>query len=247
MSGMARLVLLGTGTCQLDDGRAASSVLVELDGLRLVFDCGRGVAARLAELGYRQDRLSHIVVSHFHADHVSDLIPWLQAGSWSQTDPRSRDMHLWGPPGLRRLVEGWLDLFGASSLVNPDRFAVELHELPAGAFTIDGRELEFADLPPAGNHGLGFTLDGKRYALTGDSGFHQEEIQFLTGRELAVIDSGHLSNEEIVDLAARSQVRRLVCSHLYRPLDAAELGARAAKAGYTGELIVGEDGMTFEL
>ena len=83
----------------------------------------------------------------------------------------------------------------------------------------------------------------RRYALTGDSSFHQEEIDFLAGRELAVIDSGHLSDEEIVELAARTQARRLVCSHLYRELDAAALNARAAEAGYTGELIVGEDGM----
>jgi ribonuclease BN (tRNA processing enzyme) len=187
------------------------------------------------------------VVSHFHADHVSDLVPLLQAGSWSRTDPRSRDLELWGPPGLRRLVEGWRDLFGAVSLVNPDRYAVELHELPAGPFIVDGHEFEFASLPPAGNHGLGFAVDGKRYALTGDSSFHQEEIDFLTGRELAVIDSGHLSEKEIVELAARTQVRRLVCSHLYRPLDVGELNARAAKTGYTGELIVGKDGMVFDL
>ncbi len=244
---MACLTLLGTGTCQLEDGLVASSALVELDGLRLVFDCGRGVATRLAGLGFRQDQLRHVVVSHFHADHVSDLIPLLQAGSWSQTDPRSRDLHIWGPPGLRRLVDGWLELFGAASLVNPDRFAVELHELPAGPFAIDGRQLEFVSLPPAGNHGLGFAVDGKRYALTGDSGFHQEEIDFLTGRELAVIDAGHLSDEEIVQLAVRTQVRRLVCSHLYRRLDAGGLNARAAKVGYTGQLIVGEDGVSFDL
>ena len=242
---MARLVLLGTGTCQLEDGRAASSVLVELDGLRLLFDCGRGVAARLAELGYRQDQLRHVVVSHFHADHVSDLIPLLQAGSWSRTDPRRRDLHIWGPPGLRRLVEGWFELFGLGRLVNAERFAVELHELTAGTFTVDGQELEFVSLPPAGNHGLGFAVGGKRYALTGDSSFHPEEVDFLAGRELAVIDSGHLGEDEIVELAARTQARRLVCSHLYRPLDAGALNARAAKAGYTGELIVGEDRMVF--
>jgi ribonuclease BN (tRNA processing enzyme) len=244
---MARLVLLGTGTCQLEDGRVASSALVELDDLRLVFDFGRGVASRLAALGYRQDQLHHVVVSHFHPDHVSDLIPMLQAGSWSRTDPRSRDLHLWGPPGLRRLVDGWLELFGAANLVNPDRFAVELHELPDGSFAIDGQELEFAGLPPAGNHGLGFAVGGKRYALTGDSDFHRAEVDFLAGRDLAVIDSGHLSEDEIVELAARTEVRRLVCSHLYRELDPALLNARAAKAGYSGELIIGEDGLTFEL
>ena len=244
---MARLVLLGTGTCQLEDGRAASSALIELDGLRLVFDCGRGVAARLVELGYRQDQLCHVVVSHFHADHVSDLIPLMQAGSWSHTDPRRADLHIWGPPGLKRLVNGWLELFGAASLVNPDRYAVELHELEAGELTIGGQQLELADLPPAGNHGLAFTVDGRRYALTGDSGFHDREVDFLEGCELAVIDSGHLSDEEIIELAVASQPRRLVCSHLYRPLDAGELGERAAKAGYTGELIVGEDRMAFGL
>ena len=244
---MGRLVLLGTGTCQLEDGRAASSALLELDGLRLVFDCGRGVAARLAALGYRQDQLRHVVVSHFHADHVSDLVPLMQAGSWSRTDPRSRDLHIWGPPGLRRLVDGWLELFGAAALVNPDGYAVEVHELPAGPFTIDGHEFEFVSLPPAGNHGLGFTAGGKRYALTGDSDVHQQEIRFLTGRDLAVIDAGHPSDEELVELAAGSQARRLVCSHLYRRLDAAALNARAAAAGYAGELILGEDGMVFEI
>ena len=243
---MPRLLLLGTGTCHLD-GRAASSALVELDGLRLLFDCGRGVAARLAELGYRQDDLGHVVVSHFHADHVSDLVPLLHAGSWSRTDPRTRDLHLWGPPGLRRLIEGWFELYGPGRLVNEERFRVELHELSAGPFAIDGHPLEFVSLPPAGNHGLGFAVGGRRYALTGDSNFHQREIDFLAGRELAVIDSGHLSEEEIVELAAHTQARRLVCSHLYRELDAAALNTRAAKAGYTGELIVGADRMAFEL
>ena len=244
---MARLILLGTGTCQLEDGRTASSVLVELDGLRLVFDCGRGVAARLAELGCRQDDLGHVVISHFHADHVSDLIPLLQAGSWSRSDPRSRDLHIWGPPGLRRLVEGWFELFGPGRLVNPDGYGVELHELEAGPFTIEGHDFEFVNLPPAGNHGLGFAVGGRRYALTGDSELHQREIDFLTGRHLAVFDSGHLEEGQIVELAARSQAGRLVCSHLYRELDGAALGARAAKAGYTGELIVGQDLMIFEL
>ncbi len=244
---MGRLVLLGTGTCQLEDGRTASSALLELEGLRLVFDCGRGVAGRLAALGYRQDQLRHVVISHFHADHVSDLVPLMQAGSWSRTDPRSLDLHIWGPPGLRRLVDGWLELFGAAALVNPGGYAVEVHELTAGPFSIDGHELEFVSLPPAGNHGLGFTASGKSYALTGDSDVHQQEIEFLTGRELAVIDAGHPSDEELVELAARSQARRLVCSHLYRRLDAATLNARAAAAGYTGELIVGEDGMAFDI
>ena len=48
-----RVVLLGTGTCQLQAERRTSSVLVEVGGSRLVFDMGRGIADRLAALPHR--------------------------------------------------------------------------------------------------------------------------------------------------------------------------------------------------
>ena len=51
---MDRLVLLGTGTCQLEEHRAASAVLLEMGDLRLVFDFGRGVATRLTGLGLKE-------------------------------------------------------------------------------------------------------------------------------------------------------------------------------------------------
>ncbi|MEE8278853.1 MAG: MBL fold metallo-hydrolase, partial [Thermoanaerobaculia bacterium] len=83
-----RLLLLGTGTCQLEAERTASSVLIELGDLRLVYDFGRGVTRRLAQLDLRQDEIEHVVISHFHPDHVSDLIPYLHAASHSPIDPR---------------------------------------------------------------------------------------------------------------------------------------------------------------
>ena len=69
----------------------------------------------------------------------------------------------------------------------------------------------------------------------------------MSGVEVGVIDAGHLSDEEIVEVAAASQASRLVCSHLYRELDEVELKARAKEKGYEGELVVGWDFMTFEL
>ena len=44
-----------------------------------------------------------------------------------------------------------------------------------------------------------------------------------------------------------TQVDRLVCSHVYRPLDLEALQARAAQRGYGGRLIMGHDLMTFDL
>lgn len=229
----------------------ASSALIELDGggatgLRLIFDFGRGIAGRLTELGLRQDDVEHVVLSHYHPDHLSDLIPYLHAAAWSRIDPRTRDLHIYGPIGLEVQLMRLLSLFGPDNLVR-ESYRVHLHEIRGERLTIAGRDFDFCDLPPADNHGLRFSAGGKSYALTGDSSYHAAEEDFLRGCELAVIDAGHLEDEELLALAAATRVPRLVCSHLYRELDEEALGQRARARGFNGRFIVGEDLMTFEL
>ena len=246
-----RIVLLGTGTCQLQTHRMASSVLIELDTdtpspWRLIYDFGRGIANRTTEVGLRQDDLEHVVLSHFHPDHLSDLIPYLQAGCWSQIDPRTKDLHVYGPIGLEVQLMRMLGLFGPDNLTR-EHFRVHLHEIRADSFTVMGRDLGFVDLPPADNRGLELSHRGRTYAFTGDSSFHEQEIAFLRGADLAVIDAGHLDDEEILELATATRVPRIVCSHLYRELDKEEMNERARARGYEGRLIVGQDLMTFEL
>ncbi|MBV9617033.1 MAG: hypothetical protein JO031_16380, partial [Ktedonobacteraceae bacterium] len=48
---MSSLTLLGTGTCQIEYERRASSVLLELANTFVLFDCGHGVVQRLLEIG----------------------------------------------------------------------------------------------------------------------------------------------------------------------------------------------------
>ena len=241
-----RIVVLGTGTCQLQTQRMASSVLVELGDLRLVYDFGRGVTLRLVELGLRQDDLEHIVLSHFHPDHLDDLIPYLQAASWSQIDPRSKDLHIYGPIGLEVQLMRLLSLFGPDVL-RRQHFRVHLHEVRGDELVLGSHRFGYVDLPPADNRGLKLTHGGRTYAFTGDSDYHDQEVEFLRGVDLGVIDAGHPTDEQIVELAARTQVPRLVCSHLYRELDEEEMNAKAREKGYSGRLIVGQDLMTFDL
>lgn len=236
------ITLLGTGTCQIDVERAASSVLVELPNLRLVFDFGRGIGEKLAGRGLKSDDVEHIVLSHFHPDHVSDLIPFLHAASWSRADPRSKDLHIYGPRGVEVQVMRILSLFGPDELTRP-HFKVVVHEVREEKFTIEEYSFQFCDLPPANNHGLKFSSRGVTYALTGDSYYHQQEIDFLTGVDVAVFDAGHITPEEIVSLAVGTQASRMYCSHLYQPLEIDELNSRARTKGFSGELLLAHDGL----
>jgi ribonuclease BN (tRNA processing enzyme) len=243
---MSSMTLLGTGTCQIEFERRASSVLLELDGMPVLFDCGHGIVQRLLEAGFQHNEVNHIVVSHFHPDHVSDLIPFLQAGAWSRRNPRSSDLHIYGPAGVRKFIDGLMHVFGPSSFQQPS-YSISVHEVAEGQFYIGPHRFDSVSLPPAGNHGLRFDWKGKRCAITGDSNFHEQEIAFLRDVDLAVIDSGHIEDDEIVRLAVASRVRTMVCSHLYREIDAPRLQALAEKAGYMGTIIVGRDLMTFVL
>ena len=234
---MSTLTLLGTGTCQIEHERRASSVLLELDGTPILFDCGHGVVQRLLDVGVHPNTLQHVVLSHFHPDHVSDLIPLLQAGAWSRKNQRRTDLHIYGPKGTHKLIDGYISMFGRSSFEQPT-YALIIHEITEEHFTIDNHTFEFVSLPPAGNHGLRFPYNDKTYALTGDSYFHPQEIHFLQGVDLAIIDSGHIE---------ASQAKTIVCSHLYRELDAKQLQEQAIADRYEGTIVVGRDLMTFVL
>jgi ribonuclease BN (tRNA processing enzyme) len=221
-------------------------VLIQLDDLHVLFDCGHGVVQRLLEAGIQHNALNHVVVSHFHPDHISDLIPLLHAGAWSRRDPRTTDLHIYGPPGLQRIIDGFRDFFGESALQQPV-YDVLVHEVHGDRFSIVDYDFDFIGLPPAGNHGLRFKWGDRSYAITGDSNFHEQEIAFLHRVDLAIIDSGHLEDEEIVRLAAASQAKTIVCSHLYREIDALRLQSLAEKLGYEGTIVVGRDLMSFVL
>lgn len=243
---MSLMTLLGTGTCQIEFARRASSVLLDLDQTYILFDCGHGVVQRLLEAGVRHNQVQHIVLSHFHPDHASDLIPFLQAGAWSQRDPRTTDVHIYGPAGVHDVIDGLMQIFQPTSFER-SHYNVVVHEIAAGPYEIAGLHFAAVSLPPAGNHGLRFNWHNRTYAITGDSYFHAEEIAFLKDVELAVIDSGHIKDSEIVELAVQSQPRQLVCSHLYREIDAASLQQQAMQRGYTGTILVGQDLMSFVL
>ena len=68
---MMRLTTLGTGTIALTEERARAGHLVEVDGVRLLLDCGSGVVQRLARHDWMG--ITHVALSHFHADHIGDL------------------------------------------------------------------------------------------------------------------------------------------------------------------------------
>lgn len=228
-----KIIILGSGTCNLDSNCAASSVLIEHGGNRLVYDLGRGVATRLADVGLKQDDVTSIFISHFHPDHITDLLPYLHAASWSQVDQRSRDLHIYGPTGIKEVIQNILALFGIEELQRNAQVIV--HEVEDTKGTIGGIELEVVDL----HHSRGLRIGD--IAIAGDSDLHTDLIHHIKDARIAIIDAGHITDEEIISLAVQSKAQTIICSHQYRQLDGNQLNDRAQKDGYKGKLIVAHD------
>lgn len=115
-----QIVMLGTGTPIPEPDRSGPAVAIVIDSVAYLFDAGTGVVRRAAAAGRTgvtafaprtptaqpSPRFERLFLTHLHSDHtlgVADVIltPWIQG--------RVAPLHIYGPPGTRRLVSGILD------------------------------------------------------------------------------------------------------------------------------------------
>jgi ribonuclease Z len=126
------MCLLGTGgTLPLKD-RALSSLYVRVNGRAMLADCGEGTQVGIRRLGWGFRCLEGLVLTHFHGDHCTGLPGLLLS---LEKAGREEPFDIWGPAGLKRVVEGLCVIVPKLS------FAVRLHEYPP-----EGRSFELIGL-----------------------------------------------------------------------------------------------------
>ena len=120
---MIDAVLLGTGGMMPLPNRWLSSLLIRCESEMTLFDCGEGTQVPMRESGWGFKRLSSIVLSHLHADHVMGMTGVLfSVGNAGRTEP----LTIYGPPGTLQVAE-------ALTIVVPGLpMEVMVHEVEAG-------------------------------------------------------------------------------------------------------------------
>ncbi len=73
---MVTITFLGSGGAAIPNRwRALPSILVSHEGYEVLMDAGgEGTQSRLQEMGISPLRLTHILLSHLHADHFNGLL-----------------------------------------------------------------------------------------------------------------------------------------------------------------------------
>ncbi len=69
---MIKLTFLGVGSA-FTRKNSTSSILVECGKIKMIVDCGVPVLKSIAEYGLTLDQITHIFITHLHADHIGGL------------------------------------------------------------------------------------------------------------------------------------------------------------------------------
>lgn len=93
--------LLGTASPAPNPDRFGPATLIEAGGLTLLFDAGRGVTIRLAQLDIPIGKgVDAIFLTHYHSDHINGLTDiWMTGYLPGPRYARQTPMRLWGPVG----------------------------------------------------------------------------------------------------------------------------------------------------
>ncbi len=100
---MLEVALLGTGGMMPLRDRALASAMVRHQGSCVLIDCGEGTQVRVHDCGYAFKAIDAILLTHFHADHVSGL-PGLLLSMSNQG--RTEKITIAGPKGVKAVVNG---------------------------------------------------------------------------------------------------------------------------------------------
>src|SRR3954454_8213498 len=263
-----RLTVLGKSPSWQDADGACSGYLIEEGDTCVLLDCGNGVFSKLRR--YRDyATVDAVVLSHLHADHFLDLVPYSYALTYAprrqpvpiQRWPGVQDPHkprLICPPGSRDTFRQIVGSWGNDDLIE-------------NAFVLE--EYSASDTPEVGSLRFSFTHvphftetfavsveslnGGGKLAYGADSKPNDDVIEFARGCHTLLIEAtlprpertgmrGHLTPREAGEHAKAAGVERVVLTHISDELD--ELWARReGEAGFGRPVHIAHEGAVYEI
>ncbi|HOK57456.1 MAG TPA: ribonuclease Z [Methanothrix sp.] len=98
---MLQVIFLGTAGSLPTPDRSLPAILVNREGDLLLFDCGEGTQRQMMIARTGMMRLSHIFLTHLHADHILGIPGLLETMAFQG---REEPLVIAGPPRTARMV-----------------------------------------------------------------------------------------------------------------------------------------------
>jgi ribonuclease Z len=139
-----KIIFLGTSSMAPTKDRNTSSILLIYEGEYILFDCGEGTQRQLMKANISPTKITKILISHWHGDHVLGLSGLLQTIAASQ---KKEKIEIYGPKNtntyLKNLWKSFSPSFNLeftskeitkkSTILNEKKF--EIHTMPVKHLT----------------------------------------------------------------------------------------------------------------
>ena len=263
-----RITVLGKSPSWQDAGGACSGYLVEDGETAVLLDCGNGVFSKLRRFLDYVD-VDAVVISHMHADHFLDLVPYSYAltyaprqqpvpvDRWPGTTSPARP-RLVAPAGARQTLRRVVGAWGNEDLVEK---AFDMREYDTGdELEIGTLRVRFHQVPHfLETHAVDLVSSdgGARFTFGADCRPCDELPKFAAGTDLLMLEAtlprperagprGHLTPAEAGEHGRRAGAGRLVITHISDELD--ELWARdEASKAFGAPVEVAREGAVYSL
>ncbi len=250
---MPKLIFLGTSNAIPDEGHENTHMVVVGEERVVLVDCVNNPIMRLGKAGIEIDRLTDVVLTHFHPDHVSG-VPQLLMNLWLMG--RRTPLEIFGLHHTLDRVEDLMGLYGWSEW--PSFFPVAFHRLPLEELTpvLDCSDFRILSSPvqhfiPCIGLRVEFRGSGKVMAYSCDTQPCPQVLRLAAGADVLVHEAagelaGHSSAAQAGEAAARAEVGALYLIHY--PTGDFATGDPVAAAGkrYEGPVRLAQDYMTID-
>jgi len=258
-----RITFLGTGSIIPTARRFASSVLVTRGDLMLLLDCGPSTLEKMRVLGVNPNHVAMLLITHFHVDHVSDLLPLIKLRAFDEKGYAAElpsQLLIIGPTGLKRLLSHLIEDIGEFSYLSSTLHCfdyVTLVELSHGQGLEQlGCQVSAAAVSHFNGLAYRLTVDGKSVVYSGDTVPDERLVKLAAGCDLLIHECSfpegmllgkHTTDAQLAELLPRIRPKKTAVVHLYpvwEPREA-ELSEKFASLGY--DVMVAKDLDSLEL
>jgi ribonuclease Z len=251
---MSKVIILGSSNAISTQGHENTHMVMVGDQRMVLVDCVGNPILRLEQAGLDFMRLTDIIITHFHPDHVSGL-PLLLMDMWLQG--RTAPINIYGLHYTLDRVEQLMGFFSWAEW--PDFYPVAFHRLPASdqAFVLDCPDFKVVASPvrhliPTIGLRFDFHQSGKAVAYSCDTEPCMQVVQLAEGADLLIHEAageniGHSSAAQAGEIAAQSEVAALCLIHY--PTGRFSEGDPIAEAAakFQGRIFLAQDFMELDV
>jgi len=228
-----RIIILGAGSIIPTKNRFGSSILLETSLGGILLDIGPGTIEKLRRIGLDPSMISKILITHFHIDHVSDLLPFLKMRALIRKNYGKFEdvLDVYGPKGLNDFVEDLLikNRF-LRYLVDLDVLRdVHLHECWEGVVAAK-KKFEIRSVPVEHFNGVAYRIrvDGVDLVYSGDTTPDERLIRMAEDVDILIHECSypssrklgkHTTDEELIEIVSAIKPRIVIAVHLYPEME----------------------------